>query len=355
MGSLAFIVDRGGNLDCTMRVSMVTLVTGGAGYIGNHMVLTLLDAGHEVVVLDNLTTGQRDLVPAGVPLYIDDIAHSTAVLRLIARYRIDAVVHFAGSIVVPESLTDPLGYYLNNTVRTRALLETCVLAGVKRFIFSSTAAVYGIPEANPVGEDAPLAPISPYGTSKMMAELMLRDAAVAHDLRYVALRYFNVAGADPGGRSGQTSPRATHLIKVACEAALGAREGVEIFGDDYPTPDGTGVRDYIHVADLAEAHVLALAHLEMGGESLSLNCGYGRGHSVREVIAAVRRVSGVDFDIRHGARRAGDPPALVAKSDLIRTKLSWQPRFDDLDTIVSHALKWENRHNRNSNLDPQRG
>jgi UDP-glucose 4-epimerase len=333
---------------------MVTLVTGGAGYIGSHMVLALLDAGREVVVLDNLTTGQRELVPAGVPLYVDDIAHSAAVLDLIARYGIDAVVHFAGSVVVPESITDPLGYYLNNTVRTRALVAACVHSGVKRFIFSSTAAVYGIPEANPVGEDEPLAPISPYGTSKMMTELMLRDVAVAHDLRYVALRYFNVAGADPGGRSGQTSPRATHLIKVACEAALGIRDGVEIFGDDYPTPDGTGVRDYIHVADLADAHVLALDYLESGGESVAFNCGYGRGYSVREVIAAVKRVSGVDFAFRHDARRAGDPPALVAKTELLRAKLAWRPRFDDLDTIVSHALRWERNRKNYSGPRPDR-
>ena len=320
---------------------MSVLVTGGAGYIGSHMVLALLDAGRDVVVLDNLTTGRRELVPAGARLVVGDIADGALLLRLIARHGIGAVVHFAGSIVVPESVADPLGYYLNNTVRTRALIETCVLAGVKHFIFSSTAAVYGIPAANPVGEDAPTAPISPYGTSKLMTELMLRDTAAAHELRYVALRYFNVAGADPRGRSGQATPRATHLIKVASEAALGRRDGMEVFGEDYPTPDGTGVRDYIHVADLAEAHVLALGHLERGGGSLTLNCGYGRGHSVRETIAAVKRASGVDFAVRHGPRRAGDPPALVAKSDLIRAKLGWQPRFDDLDTIVAHALGWE--------------
>ncbi len=320
---------------------MATLVTGGAGYIGSHMVLALLEAGRDVIVLDNLTTGRRELVPPPARLVVGDIADSALFLRLAAKHRIDAVVHFAGSIVVPESVADPLGYYLNNTVRTRALIEACVLAGVERFIFSSTAAVYGIPAANPVTEDAPLAPISPYGTSKMMSELMLRDVAAAHEFGYVALRYFNVAGADPRGRSGQATPRATHLIKVACEAALGRRDGVEVFGEDYPTPDGTGVRDYIHVADLAEAHVLALGHLERGGGSLTLNCGYGRGHSVREVIAAVKRASGVDFAVRHGPRRAGDPPALVAKSDLIRAKLHWQPRFDDLDVIVAHALGWE--------------
>jgi UDP-glucose 4-epimerase len=305
------------------------------------MVLALLDAGCDITVLDNLSTGRRDLVPPQAKLVVGDIADTALLLCLFEKHRIDAVVHFAGSIVVPESVANPLGYYLNNTVKTRALIEACVLAGIKRFIFSSTAAVYGIPAANPVGEDAALAPISPYGTSKMMTELMLRDVAAAHDLRYVALRYFNVAGADATGRSGQSTPRATHLVKVACEAALGARDCVEIFGEDYPTPDGTGVRDYIHVADLAEAHVLALGHLERGGGSLTLNCGYGRGHSVREVIAAVKRASGVDFAVRHSPRRAGDPPALVAKSDLIRAKLCWQPRFDDLDVIVAHALAWE--------------
>ena len=320
---------------------MATLVTGGAGYIGSHMVLALLDAGRDVVVLDNLTTGRRELVPGAARLVVGDVADSALVLRLCATHRIDAVVHFAGSIVVPESLADPLGYYLNNTVRTRALIESCVLAGVKRFIFSSTAAVYGVPAENPVGEEAPLAPISPYGTSKMMSELMLRDVAAAHEFGYVALRYFNVAGADSLGRSGQATPRATHLIKVACEAALGARAFVEVFGTDYPTPDGTGIRDYIHVSDLADAHVLALAHLERGGGSLVLNCGYGRGHSVWEVLSAVKRVSGKDFAVRRGPRRAGDPPALVAKSDLIRARLGWRPRFDDLDTIVEHALEWE--------------
>ncbi len=320
---------------------MAVLVTGGAGYIGSHMVLALLDAGRDVVVLDNLTTGRRELVPEGARLVVGDVADGALVLRLVAAHGIDAVVHFAGSIVVPESVADPLGYYLNNTVRTRALLEACVLAGVTRFIFSSTAAVYGIPDVNPVAEDAPLRPISPYGTSKMMTETMLRDVAAAHDLRYVALRYFNVAGADPRGRSGQATPRATHLIKVACEAAVGVRSHVEIFGEDYPTPDGTGLRDYIHVSDLVHAHVLALDHLERGGESLTLNCGYGRGFSVRQVVEAVKAVSGVDFEVRRGPRRAGDPPALVAKADHIRAKLGWHPRLDDLETIVAHALAWE--------------
>jgi UDP-glucose 4-epimerase len=320
---------------------MSILVTGGAGYIGSHMVLALLDAGREVVVLDNLTTGRRELVPPAARLVVGDVADGALFMRLAATHGIDAVVHFAGSIVVPESVADPLGYYLNNTVRTRALIEACVLAGVKRFIFSSTAAVYGIPESNPVGEDAPLRPISPYGTSKMMTEMMLRDVAAAHDLRYVALRYFNVAGADPRGRSGQATPRATHLIKVACEAAVGARSHVEIFGEDYPTPDGTGLRDYIHVSDLVHAHVLALDHLERGGDSLTLNCGYGRGSSVRQVIEAVKTVSGADFEVRRAPRRAGDPPALVARADHIRAKLGWHPRLDDLETIVAHALAWE--------------
>ncbi len=322
---------------------MSVLVTGGAGYIGSHMVLELLDAGETVVVLDDLSTGFRWAVPAGVPLVEGDVGDQALLARLLAKHGVDAIIHFAGSIVVPDSIADPLGYYLNNTVKTRALIDCAVRGGVGSFIFSSTAAVYGMPERNPVFEDARLAPISPYGSSKMMSELMLRDTGLAHDLRYVALRYFNVAGADPAGRSGQSTPRATHLIKVASQAALGQRPRLEVYGTDYPTPDGTCVRDYIHVTDLARAHSAALAHLRRGGESQVLNCGYGRGYSVLEVIEAVRRAAGGDFDVRMADRRPGDPAALVAGAERIREVLGWQPALDDLDTIVAQALAWEDR------------
>lgn len=258
-------------------------------------------------------------------------------------HAIDAIAHFAGSIIVPDSVSDPLGYYLNNTVVSRALLAAAVASGVGAFIFSSTAAVYGSPEENPIGEDATLAPISPYGTSKMMTELMLRDTAAAHPLRYVALRYFNVAGADPQGRSGQSSARATHLIKVACQAALGERAHLDVYGTDYETPDGTCIRDYIHVSDLIDAHVLALDHLRGGGDSMRVNCGYGKGYSVLEVIDTVKRVSEVDFPVRMCPRRAGDPPVLVAGADRVRAALGWQPRRNDLETIVADALRWENK------------
>jgi UDP-glucose 4-epimerase len=320
---------------------MAVLVSGGAGYIGSHMVLALLDAGERVVVVDDLSTGFRRAVPDDARLAVGDVADSAMLEWLIAAEEIDAIVHFAGSIVVPDSIADPLGYYLNNTVKSRALIEVALRHGVRHFIFSSTAAVYGMPQANPVGEDAPLAPISPYGSSKMMTEIMLRDAAAAHDLSYVALRYFNVAGADPKGRSGQSTPRATHLIKLACQAALGRRERLDVFGTDYPTPDGTCIRDYIHVTDLVAAHLLALGHLREGGGNVVLNCGYGRGHSVREVINAVRRVSGVDFEVRTAPRRPGDPAALVAGAQAIRDLFGWRPEHEDLDGIVRHALEWE--------------
>ncbi|TCT13268.1 UDP-galactose 4-epimerase [Tepidamorphus gemmatus] len=321
---------------------MSVLVTGGAGYIGSHMVLALLDRGDdEVVVVDNLSTGFRWAVAAPAELVVADVGDIEAMMRLIERRSVDAIIHFAGSIVVPDSVVDPLGYYLNNTVKSRALIEAAVRCGVEHFIFSSTAAVYGMPEVNPVGEAAHLAPISPYGSSKLMTETMLKDAAVAHPLRYVALRYFNVAGADPAGRSGQSTPRATHLIKVACEAALGKRPRLEVFGTDYPTPDGTCIRDYIHVSDLARAHLLALDRLRAGAGSMVLNCGYGRGYSVLEVIDAVRRVSGVDFTVDHAARRPGDPAALVAAADLIRSELGWRAERDELDVIVADALAWE--------------
>jgi UDP-glucose 4-epimerase len=319
------------------------LVTGGAGYIGSHMVLALLDAAEEVVVLDDLSTGRAEAVPPAAPVVVGDVGDQARVAELIGRHGIDAIIHFAGSVVVPESVADPLGYYLNNTVKSRALIETAVKCGVERFIFSSTAVVYGVPDEGPIPEDAPLGPISPYASSKMMTEMMLADAARAHDLAYVVLRYFNVAGADPKGRAGQSTPKATHLIKVACQAALGTRSRLDVYGTDYPTPDGTCVRDYIHVADLAHAHLLALDHLRKGGESLTLNCGYGRGHSVLEVIEAVRRVSNTDFEVCFASRRPGDAPWLVAGTDRIREALGWKPSLDDLDTIVAHALAWERR------------
>lgn len=320
---------------------MAILVTGGAGYIGSHMALELLDNGQEVVVVDNLSTGLRSAVPAGARLLVGDIGDRCLVDAAIRAHEIDAVIHFAGSIVVPESLSDPLAYYHNNTCKSRTLLEACVAAGVKSFIFSSTAAVYGMPRTNPVREDAELRPMSPYGASKLMTELMLADVARAHDFRYVALRYFNVAGADPAGRSGQSTPRTTHLIKVACQAALGLRERIDVFGTDYPTPDGTCVRDYIQVTDLVRAHSAALNHLRAGGASNVFNCGYTKGYSVLEVIDAVKRASGRDFPVRCAARRAGDPAAIIAASDKIRGALQWQPRYEDLDVIVTQALRWE--------------
>ncbi|SEN12044.1 UDP-glucose 4-epimerase [Methylobacterium sp. UNC300MFChir4.1] len=323
---------------------MAVLVTGGAGYIGSHMVLALLDAGHEeVVVLDDLSTGFDWAVPEGVKLVVGDVADQALVTQTILQHRIDALAHFAAKIVVPASVADPLGYYLANTVKTRALIEASVRAGVKNVIFSSTAAVYGEPEASPVPEDLPLKPINPYGRSKLMSEWMIADAAAAHGFSYVVLRYFNVAGADPEGRSGQSTPNATHLIKVATQAALGQRARLDVFGTDYPTPDGSCLRDYIQVSDLAEAHRLALDHLRSGGESLTLNCGYGRGYSVLEVVEVVKRISGRDFEVRLCPRRPGDPAQIVAEAARIRDRLGWQPRHDDLDAIVGQALAWEER------------
>lgn len=321
------------------------LVTGGAGYIGSHMVLALLDAGQEVLVLDDLSTGFRRAVPARVQLVEGDCGDEALVADLIRRFNVHAIIHFAGSIIVPESVTNPLKYYLNNTVKSRALMATAVAQGVSRFIFSSTAAVYGDPPESPIGEDAPPRPISPYGSSKLMTEIMLRDAGAAHGLRYVALRYFNVAGADPQARSGQSTPQATHLIKIASQTALGTRPAMELYGVDYPTRDGTCIRDYIHVSDLAEAHLLALAYLEAEGASLVLNCGYGHGYTVREVIAAVKKVAGVDFQVKVAPRRPGDPAELVARADRIKATLGWKPRLDDLETIVAHALAWEAKGN----------
>ena len=320
---------------------MAVLVTGGAGYIGSHMVLELIDAGETVVVLDDLSTGFRAAVPAGAHFVQGDMGDGALVARTIEEHGIDAVAHFAARIVVPESVSDPLGYYLNNTVKSRALLEAAVKGGVRHVIFSSTAAVYGEPKVNPVPEDLALDPINPYGRSKMMTEWMLQDSARAYGLTYVALRYFNVAGADPKGRSGQSTPQATHLIKVACQAALGQRSHLDVFGTDYPTKDGSCVRDYIQVSDLARAHVLALEHLRKGGDSLTLNCGYGQGYSVLQVIDVVKRVSGNDFEVRLSPRRPGDPAALIAGADRIRELLGWQPRYQNLEIIVEQALAWE--------------
>ncbi|WP_425063394.1 UDP-glucose 4-epimerase GalE [Pyruvatibacter mobilis] len=322
---------------------MTVLVTGGAGYIGSHTVLALSDRGEDVVVLDNLSTGFRSVIPEGVELVVGDIGDRALLDSVMERYEVDAVIHFAGSIVVPDSVADPLGYYLNNTVKTRELLAAAVAHAVPRFIFSSTAAVYGTPDIVPVTEDAVLAPISPYGSSKLMTEWMLRDTAAAHPLNYVALRYFNVAGADPQGRAGQSTARATHLIKVAVEAATGARDHVSIFGTDYDTPDGTGVRDYIHVSDLAAAHLAALDHLRGGEPGGVFNCGYGHGASVRQVLDTVQRVSGQRIDVREEERRAGDPASLVSDPSLLRQTLDWTPQLDDLAVIVEHALRWEQR------------
>lgn len=320
---------------------MAVMVTGGAGYIGSHMVLALLDRGEKVVVLDNLSTGFASAVPTNVPLVVGDMGDQTLVASVMREHDVDTVVHFAAKIVVPESVSDPLGYYLNNTVKARALIETAVECGVKHFVFSSTAAVYGDVSGDPVNEDDPTSPVSPYGRSKLMTEWILRDTAAAHPLKFVVLRYFNVAGADPKGRTGQSTPAATHLIKVACQTALGQRPYLEIFGTDFPTRDGSCLRDYIHVTDLANAHIASLDHLRSGGDNLTLNCGYGQGYSVLEVVDTVKRVSGVDFEARRSGRRARDPAAIVATGERVREVLGWTPQYDDLDTIVTHALEWE--------------
>src|SRR5262245_36093734 len=322
---------------------MTVLVTGGAGYIGSHMALELLDAGERTVVLDDLSTGLAQAIPSQAELVEGDVGDQGLVRRIIETHAVTSIVHLAGSVVVPDSVADPLGYYLNNTVKSRALIEVAVACGIRHFIFSSTAAVYGMTGDAPVAEDAPLAPMSPYGSSKRMTEIMLADTARAHDLRYVALRYFNVAGADPKGRCGQSTPRATHLIKVACETALGKRSHIQVFGTDYPTPDGTCLRDYIHVTDLTRAHMAALRHLRAGGNSDIFNCGYGRGFSVLEVIDAVKRASGRSFGVRPGPRRPGDPAVVVAASDRLRERLGWVPNHDRLDAIVLQALRWEER------------
>jgi UDP-glucose 4-epimerase len=320
---------------------MTVLVTGGAGYIGSHMVWELLDAGEKVVVVDRLSTGFQWAVAPEAEFVRGDIADVELMKEVIRAHAVDAIIHFAGSIVVPESVADPLAYYENNTCKTRSLIETAVQEKVRNFIFSSTAAVYGAAGLEPVREDARLAPESPYGVSKLMSEWMLRDAARAHDLRYTVLRYFNVAGADPKGRTGQSTPGATHLIKVACETALGKRAAMQVYGTDYPTPDGTCVRDYIHVSDLVAAHRLALQRLRDDGDSLVANCGYSHGYSVLEVIDSVRRVYGAEFEVTVGGRRAGDAAAVIANSELARRELGWVPAHDDLDAIVGDALSWE--------------
>jgi len=307
------------------------------------MVHALVDAGEPVVVVDNLTTGFRSALPESATLVVGDVGDQALLTSVIKTHAITEIIHFAASIVVPDSVRDPLGYYRNNTINTRALLEVAVATGVQRFIFSSTAAVYGNPQRVPVGEDAPAVPLSPYGNSKLMSEIMLKDAAAAHGLNYVILRYFNVAGADPRLRTGQATIGATHLIKVAVETALGLRPQIDVFGTDYDTPDGTCVRDYIHVNDLVRAHFDALAHLRRGGASDTFNCGYGHGYSVHDVIGAVKRASGRDFAVRLSARRPGDPASIVADAARIRAQLNWTPQFDNLDTIVAHALAWERK------------
>jgi UDP-glucose 4-epimerase len=324
------------------------LVTGGAGYIGSHAVLALLDAGWPVVVIDNLTTGFRFAVPEGVPLYQGDIEDSELLSRIFADHEMGdgagAIMHFAGSVVVPESVENPLKYYHNNTAKSRALIDAAVKAGVPHFIFSSTAATYGIPKVSPVTEDSPQVPINPYGMSKLMTETMLADVSRAHAFNHCALRYFNVAGADPAGRTGQSTAGATHLIKVAVEAALGRRSHVAVFGTDFDTADGTGVRDYIHVSDLAAAHVQALeALVSKPDRSLTMNCGYGSGFSVLEVLDAVDRVTNKKLERRLEGRRAGDPDSLISDNSRIKTTIPWVPQYADLSVIVQHALAWERK------------
>ncbi len=318
------------------------LVTGGAGYIGSHVLLQLQGRGERAVVLDNLYTGFQQAV-RGAPLVVGDVADQELVGRVLREHDVDTVMHFAAHTIVPESVRDPLKYYRNNTCATRSLLEACQRHGVRALVFSSTAAVYGIPAGGLAGEDTPTAPINPYGSSKLMSEWILRDLGASGALRYVSLRYFNVAGSDPQGRIGQATREATLLIKVACEAAVGKRPHVAIYGTDYATEDGTGVRDYIHVEDLARAHLDALDYLRGGGTSLVLNCGYGHGYSVRQVLQSVQRLAGAPLAIREEPRRAGDPPTLVARAQRIRSALGWQPRLDNLDAIVGSSLAWERK------------
>ena len=322
---------------------MTVLVTGGAGYIGSHMVHALAEAGESVVVIDNLSTGFSAFLPKGVPLFIGDAADENMVEGVIETHGVKSILHFAGSVVVPDSMRNPLAYYRNNTMTTRSLLNAAVKGGVNRFIFSSTAAVYGNPDQVPVPEHAPTRPMSPYGSSKLMTEIMLHDTASAHGMNYVALRYFNVAGADPQARIGLATVGATHLLKIAVEAATGQRAKIDVFGTDYPTPDGSCIRDFIHVSDLAQAHRAALSYLRGGGASVTLNCGYGRGYSVMETIEAVRRVSGRHFAVQYADRRPGDIMTMVADTSRIRATLDWTPQYDDLETIAAHALAWEEK------------
>jgi len=323
-----------------MKEKSSVLVTGGAGYIGSHTLLQLTARGERVVVLDDLSTGFRQAV-RDVPLVVGNVGDRALVDRLLAEHRVDTIIHFAAHTIVPESVSNPLKYYGNNTCATRSLLEAATQAGVKHFVFSSTAAVYGVPSSGLASEETQTQPINAYGTSKLMSEWMLRDVCAATPMRYVALRYFNVAGCDTQGRIGQSTRAATLLVKVACEVAVGKRPHLSVFGTDYPTPDGTGVRDYIHVEDLATAHVNALTYLRNGGQSLVANCGYGHGYSVREVISSVEKIAGIKLDVREEPRRAGDPPSLVARVDKVRQQLGWSPRLDDIDTIVRSSLEWE--------------
>jgi UDP-glucose 4-epimerase len=324
---------------------MSILITGGAGYIGTHMVHAALESGREVVVLDNLSTGVRGLVSEDARFHQGNVGDQTLVRRLVNYYAVKEVIHFAGSIVAPDSVKEPLAYYANNTVASRSLIEACIMEGVKLFVFSSSALIYGPPLLTPMPETTRKEPENPYGRSKLMTEWMLEDASRAHDFRFVALRYFNVAGADPKGRTGQSTPRATHLIKRACQVGLGRVPQLDIFGTDFPTPDGTGVRDYIHVSDLVDAHLLALEHLANGGQSVAMNCGYGHGESVRDVIRAVSRVIGHQLPTVESPRRPGDPPALIADSTKLKTELGWRPKHDDLEAIVASAYAWERRLN----------
>jgi UDP-glucose 4-epimerase len=325
-----------------MPANSTVLVTGGAGYIGSHTVLQLVARGERVVVVDDLSTGFRQAV-RDVPLVVGNVGDRKLIDALLAEHKVDTIIHFAAHTIVPESVSNPLKYYGNNTCSTRSLLEAASQAGVKHIVFSSTAAVYGIPAAGLASEESPTAPINAYGTSKLMSEWMLRDLCAATPMRHVALRYFNVAGSDPQGRIGQSTRAATLLVKVACEAAVGKRPFLSVFGTDYPTPDGTGVRDYIHVEDLATAHLNALDYLRGGGNSLVANVGYGHGYSVREVLSSVEKIAGLKLDVREEPRRAGDPPSLVAKCERVRQLLKWQPRLDDIDTIVRTSLEWEKR------------
>jgi UDP-glucose 4-epimerase len=322
---------------------MTVLVTGGAGYIGSHTVRALAEAAESVVVIDNLSTGFSAFLPDGVPLFIGDAADENLVERVIASHSVESIVHLAGSVVVPDSMRDPLAYYRNNTMTTRSLLHAAVKGGVNRLIFSSTAAVYGNPDQVPVPESAATRPLSPYGSSKLMSEIMLHDVACAHGMNYVVLRYFNVAGADPQARIGLATVGATHLLKIAVEAATGQRAKIDVFGTDYPTPDGSCIRDFIHVSDLAQAHRAALSYLRGGGHSMTLNCGYGRGYSVLETIEAVRRICGRNFAVQYAARRAGDIVTMIADTSRIEASLDWTPQYADIETIAAHALQWEEK------------